>query len=50
MQMKMRFIIFFVTITGLFFTSVIVLAALAAKRDYGNVFSLIDGFPNPNIA
>ena len=46
----MRSIISFTAVTGLSFISVIVSAALAAKRDYSNVFLLIDGFPNPSTA
>ena len=44
MQLKMRSIISLTTVTGLFFTSVIVLVTLAAKRSYSNVFLLINGF------
>ena len=46
----MRFIIPFTAVTSLSFTSVIVSAAPAAKRDYSNVFPLTDGFPNPSTA
>ena len=48
MQMKIYSIISLAAITGLSFTSAIVLAALAAKRDYSNVFLLTDGFLNPS--
>jgi hypothetical protein len=44
----MRSIISLAAVTGLSLTSAIVSAAPAAKRDYGNVFPLTDGFPNPS--
>ena len=46
----MRSIISLAAVTGLSLTSAIVSAAPAAKRDYGNVFPLADGFPNPSAA
>lgn len=46
----MRSIISLAAVTGLSLTSAIVSAAPAAKRDYGNVFPLSDGFPNPSAA
>ena len=46
----MHSIISFTAVTGLSLTSTIILAALAAKRDYSNVFLFINSFLNPNIA
>ena len=46
----MRSIISLTAITGLSLISAIVSAALAAKRDYSNVFLLINGFLNPSTA
>ena len=48
--MKIRFIISLAAVTGLSLISAIVSAALAAKRDYSNVFPLTDGFLNPSTA
>jgi hypothetical protein len=47
---EMCSIISLTVVTGLSLTSVIVSAALAAKRDYNNVFLLINGFLNPSTA
>jgi hypothetical protein len=44
----MRFIISFTAITSLSFTFIIVLAALAAKKDYNNIFPFTNGFLNPS--
>ena len=46
----MHSIISLTAVTGLSFIFIIVLAALAAKRDYGNVFLLINSFLNFNAA
>ena len=46
MQLKMRSIISLAAVISLSLIFTIVLAALVAKRDYSNVFLLIDSFPN----
>ena len=43
-------IISLATVTGLFLTSTIVLAAPTAKRNYSNIFLLTDGFPDSSAA
>jgi len=50
MQLKMCSIISLATVTGLFLTSTIVLAAPTAKRNYSNIFLLTDGFPDSSAA
>ena len=45
----MHSIISLAAVTSLSFTSTIILAAPAAKRDYSNVFLLTNGFLNPNM-
>ena len=48
MQLKIHSTISFAAVISLSLAFTIVLAALAAKRDYSNIFLLTNSFPNPS--